>query len=139
MEMYYENQVDLAMVGREGFVHKENRKSTDKDDPYSPESLDLEKERPDLQGGMRILSAGEKAEKFLRQNSSDSRYIDIETLRVTKEFEEGNTVENLEDIERRYNKHVETFYAEDVEEAERLKEEKEAERRYDHVDEIMEF
>ena len=69
MEMYYENQVDLAMVGREGFVHKENRKSTDKDEPFSVEDFKTEETRPDLAGGMRILSAGDRAERFLKQYS----------------------------------------------------------------------
>ena len=139
MEMYYENQVDLAMQGREGFVHKENRKSTDEDEYFTPKKTVIEDNtRPDLLGGMRITSPGDRAEKLLKQLSSDSRYINFETLRVTKEFEEGNTVENLEDIESRYHKHIKTFYGVEVEEAERIRKE-ESGKTYELLDEMVDF
>jgi len=129
MESYYENQVDFANKDREGFIHKE---TTNADQEL--ENLDA---RP--KDEMWIPSEEESVKEWIEKNGGAARYINFDTLEVSKEFEVSNAVETLADIEVRYNKHIQTFYESELELQKKLEREFGAQTAPGLIDDMVEF
>ena len=107
LEQYYDDQASLAYEERENFIHDEDRNITD-NHLHNPSKPPSDQPLP----AIGVIDDAWLATYF------KSPYINLDTLQVTAEYKESNPVENLLDIEERYNLHLKTFYGAELDEPE---------------------